>query len=475
MLCVVIKGPKIEDIYDQIQEAVALCDCIELRLDLFVDVTLEQIKKIRLDFPIPMLFTLRSSGKEREERLLQLQHVAELKPDYLDLEYPEDVPFALQLQGIKIILSYHDFDKTPSDLQGLYEKMSTTPAHFYKIALKANSTLDVMHLLCWSKPQACIVISMGTYGHISRILSPVIGNPITYACLKEDPSSPLGQLCAKRLVDQYDFYALTPQTALYGLIGDPVTQSISDLTHNTYFQNGGIDAVYVKIPVSSVELGAVLKLSKQLPFKGLSVTMPLKEAVMPHLDAIDEEAQAQRAVNTLLLQEGKWIGYNTDGKGALNALEKRNTLANKHLVILGAGGAARAIAYEAHKRGACITILNRHVERAEAIATICRGTAQALTQIPEHYDILINCTPADMPMDPQHLLPQALVMDIRTRPKETALLKAALEKGSSIVYGYEMFIEQALLQFELWGLSSSSCQTFHTVVYQEILMLESPH
>ena len=465
MLCVVIKGPRLEEIKQQMQEALPLADLLELRFDLFIDFRLDQIETICADFPLPLIFTLRSAsqgGDSRlsgEERLSWLTLLAGLKPQYLDVEYPDDVSFIPDWGSSKLILSHHDLEKTPADLQELYEEMQKTPAHFYKIAVKAEDTQTAMQLVCWRKQHEkndCIAISMGPAGQISRILSPVIGNPITYACLNEDPHSPLGQLSAQRLINPYQISSLTSQTAVYGLIGDPVTQSISDITHNHYFKMKNLDAVYVKIAVLLTQLPSFLTRAKQLPFKGLSVTMPLKEEVLPYLGQIDKEAQEIGAVNTLVLQGEQWIGYNTDGKGALNAIEKQVIVRGKRLVILGAGGAAKAIAYEAHKRGALITVLNRHIEKAQGVAALCQGVAKGLDQM-QHcydagYDILINCTPCDLPIDPEYLLPQALIMDIRTKPKNTILLERALKKGCSVVYGYEMFIEQALLQYALWGL-----------------------
>ncbi len=461
MLCIVIKGPTIEEVNEQIKQAIPLADLLELRLDLFKEISLSQIKTLCTDLPIPVLFTLRSSSQgglsclNAQERISQLSLLAQLKPDYLDLQYPEDLCFISQIKGIKLLLSYHNCDKTPRDLQELYDRMQKSPAHFYKIAVKANGVLDTMHLLCWSKQHKkpnCIAISIGSAGQISRILSPVIENPITYACLDEDPSSSLGQLSAQRLITQYNMASLTPKTAMYGLIGDPVEQSISDITHNSFFQSRHLEALYLKIRTLPSELSTFLSFAKQLPFKGLSVTMPLKEAVMSSLDFIDDEAQRIGAVNTLLLKKEQWIGYNTDGKGALNAIEKRVKVKGKKVIILGAGGAAKAIAYEAEQRGALVTILTRNAKKAKSLAAVVNGLDQMHEYYNTGYDILINCTPADLPIDPQYLLPQALIMDIRSRPKKTPLLQHALKKNCAVVYGYEMFIEQALLQYQLFGL-----------------------
>src|SRR5262249_16514603 len=160
------------------------------------------------------------------------------------------------------------------------------------------------------------------------------------------------------------------------------------------------------------------------------------------------------AVNTLLFEEGKIFGFNTDGIGALNAIEKEFPVKDKRIVIIGAGGAAKAIAYEAHRRGGLVTIVNRDAEKALQIAQLLpcigKGLDYMATCAETGYDVLINCTPSPLPIASEYIIPQAIVMDIKTKPKETAFLKLAREKGCPIIYGYQMFIEQALGQFNLW-------------------------
>ena len=201
-----------------------------------------------------------------------------------------------------------------------------------------------------------IAISMGTHGQISRILAPIFRNPITYASLAEELQSAPGQLSAELLLNRYHYASLRPHTSLYGLIGDPIDKSISDATHNALFHHLGLNAVYVKMVVKAEELPEFFHFAKQLPFKGLSVTMPLKESVLPHLDHIDSKARNIRAVNTLVFDEGMISGFNTDGIGALNAIEQVKPVKNQRVVLLGAGGSAKAIADEAHQPGAQLTL-----------------------------------------------------------------------------------------------------------------------
>lgn len=468
MICIVIKGPTIEEAYQQIAQALKYADLVELRLDYFSQLDITELEKLRFHFSIPMIFALRSQSQggeysqSEDNRLADIRRLVRLKPDYLDLEHHVPPPFieeiSSQFPEIKLIFSYHNFAETPEDddLEKLYQDMRKVPAFFYKIAVTAQHSLDAMRLLCWTKQfdDQLIVISMGSHGQISRILGPIMKYPITYATLEDNLTTAPGQLTAQTLIERYHYYSLNPQTALYGLIGDPVEKSISDETHNHLIATCGLDAVYVKIQVTKSEVADFLHFAKKLPFKGLSVTMPLKECIFPFLDHIDPQALAIGASNTLFFEKDKVNGFNTDGIGALNAIENECPVKEKRVVIIGAGGAAKAIAYEAQRRGAQVTILNRDAEKALQIAQhlhcIGKGLEHMAVCAEEGYDILINCTPVALPIAPEHILPQAFVMDIKTKPKETGFLTHAQEKGCRIIYGYRMFVEQAIGQVNLW-------------------------
>ena len=465
MLCAVIKGSNILDAKEQIKQASAWCNLIELRLDYFENIDLSLLKELLSFYPIPMIFTLRSASQgghykySEKLRLSILEKLASLNPAYLDIEYHAPKEFIekilLKYPKIKIILSYHNFEDTPANLEKIYQDMTVTPAFFYKIAITAKNSVDALKLVYFAKAlnKNIIAISMGLYGQISRIIAPLISSPITYVCLKETFITAPGQLTAEELIHRYNYPLLTTKTSLYGLIGNPVDQSISDVTHNQFMKTTHLDAIYVKMIVRAEELPLFLNLAKKL-FRGLSVTMPLKEAILPYLDQIDPEAHCIGAVNTLCFKEEKIYGYNTDGIGALNALEQKGPIQDKHILILGAGGAAKAIAYKALHKGGFVTVVNRSLDKAQKIADHFGCQANSLENIislsQKGYDILINSTPLTMPIDAQAIVAGSLVMDIKTKPKETPFLAEAKNKQCHITYGYEMFIEQALGQFNLW-------------------------
>lgn len=466
MICVVITGPTYEKVFEQLTKASTVANLVELRIDCFGSLDLEALKTLRSSFSIPMIFTLRSFSQggqyclSEEKRLQDIRNLLKIEPEYFDIETHVPLSFiqevSLLYPKVKLILSYHNFSETPQDLQLLYQKMKKTPAHFYKIAVMAKTRIDAWQLIDWANQldPKLIAISMGEYGQISRILAPILGCPFTYAAIDEDQKSAPGQLTAKLLQEQYHHHFLNSDTKVYGLIGDPVVHSISDVTHNSLIKAFGFNAVYIKIQVEVNELADFLQCAKKIPILGLSVTTPLKEHILPHLDQIDSKALKIGAVNTLVFKKGKIFGYNTDSIGALSAIEEQMLVQGKQIIILGAGGAAKAIAYEASARGAKVTIVNRDFSKGMQVAKNLQCASQDLTNIStcyqEGYDVIINSTPMPMPISSDYILSNALVMDIVTKPKETLFLKQAKEKGCQVVYGYQMFVEQALGQFQYW-------------------------
>lgn len=473
----VIKGPSLEEVSKQIAQALNHADLVELRLDCFTRLDLADIKKLQSGCSLPMIFTLRDKSqgghydKPEENRLADILNLASLKPDYFDLEshVPASVVQAISFHypEIKLIISYHNFHEMPKDLDLIYQNLRKIPAYLYKIAVKAHTSLDALRLLFFAKKsdKKLIVIGMGKEGQATRILGPIFGSQMTYASLDENQTTAPGQVNARELTEIYRYKSLNSQTEIYALIGNPVDRSVSEKTHNPLFQQYGVNAIYIKICLSEKELPEFFQLAKVLHFKGLSVTMPFKVSVLPFLDQIDPYAAQIGAINTLFFDShGKIRGFNTDGIGAWNALEAKGLAKGKKTVVIGAGGAAEAIAYEGCRRGAEVIILNRHAEKAFQLAKrfgcVGGGLADLKDYFESGYDILINATPNPMPIEGKYIYPKAMIMDITTKPLETELLRQAREKGCLVVYGYKMFIEQALGQFAIWfnGMNSQKAR-----------------
>jgi len=259
------------------------------------------------------------------------------------------------------------------------------------------------------------------------------------------------------------------KTRVCAIIGDPVEHSLSPVMHNAAFKELGLNLVYVAFKVTRNGLEDAISGARSLGLRGLNVTMPHKTAVMSYLDESDSTAKAIGAVNTILNNHGKLIGYNTDGKGAMIALQENGISAEeKKMLILGAGGAAKAIAFQAAQEIEELVILNRTSEKAEKLAELLRknfgnkirgGTlsVEVLKEELETTDILVNATSVGMHPDvnmspvPSDLLRSDLcVMDIVYNPLETKFLADAKAVGAKVVSGIEMLLYQGAVAFEIW-------------------------
>ncbi|MFH1216795.1 MAG: shikimate dehydrogenase [Pseudomonadota bacterium] len=246
------------------------------------------------------------------------------------------------------------------------------------------------------------------------------------------------------------------RTILHGIMGNPVSHSLSPAMHNSAFAALGLNCAYVPFPVSDVV--AALTGVKALGIRGISVTIPHKQAVIPHLDRIDPVAEKIGAVNTLLIQDGVITGSNTDWIGANRALEEKTPLAGRKALVLGAGGSARAIGFGLMEAGAEIQLASRTPASGRKLATTLGCPWHPLADLHNlTADILINATSVGMnPQPDATLVPKELlsrfpvVMDIVYAPLETRLLREAREAGCQVVNGTVMLLYQGVAQFELW-------------------------
>ncbi len=433
----------------------------ELRLDYLPEIRLETIDWFLGASPRPVMLTLRKAshgGKfqgTEAERERKIEELLALKPPFFDLEgdmKPQFIEEAIRkYPQTHFVLSHHDFEKTPENLPGIYHSLIRFNPFACKIAAMAHSSIDALKMLLFAKthPKAS-AICMGEKGEFARIAGKIMGNPVDYAVLKGHPATAPGQLTVEDLAGIYHYPSLNQDTALYGLIGNPVAKSPGHIHHNGVFRKRNVNALYIKMAVEPEELPAFIPLAKEIGFKGLSVTIPLKEKIIPFIDELDEKTRRIGAANTLRFEGGRIFGTNTDGQGALDALEKHGKVHGKKIVLLGAGGAARGIAFEAAARKARLVILNRTLARAEELAKEVGGEAGSLEEVPSDADILVNCSPDPMPVTPDKIPPNALVMDIVIVPKETPFLTEALLRGCRVVFGDEMFLNQAAGQTKFW-------------------------
>jgi len=246
------------------------------------------------------------------------------------------------------------------------------------------------------------------------------------------------------------------KTHVYGILGQPVAHSLSPAMHNAAFRELGLNAVYVAFPVTDL-VQAVAGL-RGLDIRGASITIPFKEDIIALLDEIDAEAARMGAVNTVVNRDGRLVGSNTDWQGALQALEEKTEIAGKRFLILGAGGASRAIAFAIQEQGGQVAVTDLDMAKALALSRKLWVEVVAPDYLEEYSaQVLINATPVGMepqtdniPIDPDFLSRYQVVMDIVYRPLETRLLQEARSRGCQVIDGLRMLIHQGAAQFELW-------------------------
>lgn len=249
---------------------------------------------------------------------------------------------------------------------------------------------------------------------------------------------------------------LDAHTVLYAVLGSPVRHSLSPAIHNAAFEATGWNGVYLAF--ETTDLPGSLAGARALSFGGLSVTLPFKSAVIPLLDRLDPLAETIGAVNTIRNEGGQLVGYNTDGLGALRALEAVTDLSGKRGLLVGAGGAARAIGYVLRRRGLEIVVANRSAERGKSLAGFLEGRFIPLAEADRaEADLLVQTTSVGMfpvtdqvPVPPEALRQGMVVMDVVYNPLKTKLLQLAEERGCTPVSGLDMFIYQGAEQLRLW-------------------------
>ena len=246
------------------------------------------------------------------------------------------------------------------------------------------------------------------------------------------------------------------RTRLFAVFGDPVAHSLSPVMHNCAFRHVGYNGVYVAMRIRDIE--AAVAAVRGLSIRGVSVTVPHKTAVMAFLDRIDPMAEAIGAVNTIVNQNGRLCGYNTDAQGAMRALKEMVDPAGREVAILGAGGAARAVGFGLANEKASLVIVNRTAANGKRLAERLGADYRSPDGFkPPEGSILINTTPVGMwphvdarPFPVERLRPDMMVMDIIYNPLQSRLLREAAEIGCRVLNGIPMFVHQGALQFKLW-------------------------
>lgn len=447
---------------------------VELRLDYIANPP--SVNRLLKDRPTPVIITVRRpedggrwKGNEEQRQALLRAAVVE-GADYVDLE--EDVAEAIPRYGdTRRVVSYHNFEETPENLAEIHARLAEKDADVVKLATMANSPADAVRMLelVQNAGMPTVGLCMGEFGTPSRILCGKYGAPWSYAAVSGKQQPAPGQLSFQQMQDVYRYASIDAETQVFGVLGDPVAHSLSPLLHNAAFEQAGIKAVYVPFRVPEGTLVETLDAFNRLDVRGYSVTIPHKQAALEWAEAHDGPVAEVGAANTLVRDEdGKWRAANTDYEAAMASLrlglELDETMAStedawlqgKTVLMLGAGGVARAVGYGVIRAGGELIVTNRTPERATQLAEELGARSLPWEERSgTEADVLVNCTAVGMhpeveasPYPAESLAERMLVFDTVYTPETPLLLKQAAERGCRTVSGMDMFVRQAAAQFE---------------------------
>lgn len=519
MICIPVMDPTHREALRSAQKSAGLADLIELRMDWIADGdVLELIRAARrASAGVKIIVTCRRreesglaqenrpvlSTKERtkEAKMKLLREAVLSGADFIDIELAEGDKAISKTRSwcrrrpnpARLIVSWHDPYETPplGELKKIFDSCVRAGADIVKMVPYARSLSDnaaVLNLIDYARSQGREVIAMcmGEKGQISRVLAPSRGSYLGFAVLPGGRASAPGQLTLRemrtfqKLLRPHRPSVEPQQDQLhFVLLGNPVRQSLSPLMHQAAFRTMGIDASYSAFCISD-PVGALSGI-RAMNIRGASVTIPFKTAVMEYLDDIDTDAAAVGAVNTIVNDHGRLIGYNTDWLGLMAALREKTQVRGRRFVILGAGGTARAAAYGIRKEGGRPIIVNRTREKGMALAMQFVCPFYPLAQIGKIRAFgLINTTPVGMFPDiqkslvpPSVLANYRVVADVVYNPLKTKLLRDAEAKGCKIIPGLEMFVRQGAQQLKLWTGRKAPLGVMRNAVRERLMQHES--
>lgn len=446
---------------DLARAALARADMVELRIDGIDPLGAERLERLRelgRKLEKPLLLTCRSASEggsfagTEKERLSILERAIALRFDYVDIEVDALAGPVDGAGETRLVLSHHDFDRLPENLEGIVDRALALRADVVKIAARVDSLEGALRLAragdrVRAAGKAFVPVPLGPAGTSGRILASRLGAAFMYASVSESRATGPGQVPLDELLDLYRFRNVTAETAVYGIVGERALETLSPAMHNRLFERLGRNAVYV--PFQETDLKTFVSAARELGVAGLSVTIPFKEAMLEHLDEVDDLASRIGAVNTVAVRDGRWKGFNTDRDGVLEPLLKLGELRGKRAILVGAGGAARAAAQALVEKEASVLILARTESRAAAVASSIGCESGPLSRLStEPWDVLVNATPVSPPVE--SVPANTIVFDMVTVPEETALIRKAREAGAMTVTGLEMLAAQAAPQAKLW-------------------------
>jgi 3-dehydroquinate dehydratase/shikimate dehydrogenase len=493
-VCAVAAAAIATEMTRQVRAALRETPTVELRLDWLRSAAerrkfLAWLKRQKFDKPMVLMATCRrttAGGKFRggiEEEMYWLRQAKEAGCAWCDIEVEtsRELPDkTVRGYGVptRVLLSVHDFESTPASVRDT-EVADHRRVAAVKIAARANTIADSMRLLGLARgSKNFVAVPMGEIGLPARILALREGSALAYAPVGEATAP--GQVSMREMLHLYRAHELTRKTRVFGVIGDPVSHSLSPLLHNTGFIARDVDAVY--LPFLVHRLTDFLDVVERLGIRGFSVTLPHKQTILRYLKECDALAAEIGAVNTVVVRrDGSLYGSNTDYVGVLETLAAKMRLRGSRVLVFGAGGAARSAAFALARNGAQVVICARREHTGKELARAVNGEflgRRALSS--EKFEAIINATPVGMyphskisPLSARELN-CGIVMDLIYRPLDTELLKIARKKGISAVSGVEMFLAQGFAQWELWTGKSAPKTGMRRAVLHSLRAEEAP-
>ena len=472
MLCVTVARTRHKHtIQEHLDVAAQGAKLVELRMDYIArSVELARVLKNR---PTAVVVTCRRKQdggrweKSEEDRLMLLRQSIAQGVEYVDLE--EDTAAKIPRYGkTKRIISYHNFEGVPQDLEAIHARLAKLDADIVKVAVQANSFEDSIRVieLMRNAKIPTIGIAMGDYGSISRILATRYGAPFTYCVFNLDRRVAPGQLSYQDMKNIFRAETITDKTKIFGVVADPVAHSYSPMLHNSAFQANELDYRYLPFRVAAQDIEPFIRWCQREAIGGLSVTIPHKQSILPLLTQAEAAAQGIGACNTIVFSGEDRIGYNTDYRAAMECIayglskiyEEPNPFEGKSALLLGSGGVSRAIGWGLAQRRVRVAISSRNQEAAEKLAKEIGGRAVPWEERHSAQpNILVNGTPIGMfpemdatPFRKDNLDQRTLVFDTVYNPEQTLLIRQAKSIGCPVITGLSMFVRQAAYQYRLF-------------------------
>ena len=463
-----VVGSSVDAVARTVEHRTDGADVVELRVDGLTNVGDAELGQLRGAIDRPVILTCRSRAQggsfagPESERLALLEYGASAGFDYIDVEIAA-LEKAFPKGNAKLILSHHDFDGLPRDPGALVARAIELGADVVKLAARVSSLDEAWTLASMGDDvrkagKAFVPVAMGPAGVAARILSARFGAAFTYAAARGGAPTGPGQVTLDEMVNLYRFDSIGSDTEIYGILGTHALSSRSPAMHNPFFEGIGKDAVYV--PFEESDLEAFVRGAKRLGVSGLSVTLPFKESILPFLDEVDDAAARIGAVNTVVVRDHRWKGYNTDVDGVEEPLAgsiRYEEWKGRKAVVVGSGGAARAAVFALERLGAAVHVVARRKDKAASLAKEVGGGSGVLSELGDmSWDLLVNATPVGSDDASSQTLPLAsieseqCVLDMVTSPEITPLIRRARDAGARTITGIEMLAAQAGHQDELW-------------------------